>query len=382
MELRMLAFALLPGWPRRTIRAPSRTLSICVGVLLLCAALIPARAAARTPPPHPAPDLSAPARLFAPTSIWNQALSPNAALDRGSGAMAKALAAEAGTEERLGIGPWIETSFGSAPIYEVGPRQPTVRVQLDRGISSLWWNSLQPAFDAVPIPANARPATGSDAEMAVWQPSTNQLWEFFEMRRLGDGWHAAWGGAMQDVSDNPGYYTTGAWPGALPVWGATATSLPVAAGVITLAEIKRGPIDHALAIDLPHPRAGVWAWPAQRSDGTGSASNDIPEGAHLRLKASLNIASLGLPPLVQMIATAAQKYGMVVRDQTHHAIGFFIQDPTPTGSNPFYTANNTPSPNGPFQGLWPDQLLRTFPWAAVEVLKMHVSGPGAYSRDG
>jgi hypothetical protein len=147
------------------------------------------------------------------------------------------------------------------------------------------------------------------------------------------------------------------------------TSLPAAAGTITLDEIRRGSIDHALAIDLPYPRAGVWAWPAQRSDGTGTHPNAIPEGAHLRLDPALNLAALHLPPLVLMMARAAQRYGMIVRDQTHHAIGFFIEDPTPTGAHPFY-ANGRPRLDGPFHGLWPDQLMRSFPWSAVQVLNM------------
>ena len=81
--------------------------------------------------------------------------------------------------------------------------------------------SLQSAFDAVPIPANAQPAAGSDAEMTIWQPSTDKLWEFFQMQKEADGWHAAWGGAIDNVSQSPGYYTPTRGParsrsGALP----------------------------------------------------------------------------------------------------------------------------------------------------------------------
>ena len=87
---------------------------------------------------------------------------------------------------------------------------------------------------------NAQPAANSDAEMTIWQPSTNKLWEFFHTTKDADGWHAAWGGAIDNVSRSPGYYTSESWPGALPVWGATATSLPAAAGVITLRRYPAG----------------------------------------------------------------------------------------------------------------------------------------------
>ena len=155
-----------------------------------------------------------------------------------------------------------------------------------------WRASLQRAFAAVPIPAGAKPASGSDAHMTVWQPATDRLWEFFHMRLESDGWHAAWGGAIDDVSASPGYYTTSSWPGALPQWGATATSLPVAGGLMTLRELRAGVINHALAIALPAPRAGVFALPAERSDGTGGP-NTIPGGC----TASAGSAARPQPPL-------------------------------------------------------------------------------------
>ena len=168
--------------------------------------------------------------------------------------MVSGLGAEVAREEGLGIGPWISTD---AKIYVVGPHQPTVLVRLDDPTPS-WRAALQAAFTAVPIPPGAQPGSDSDAEMTVWQPSSDKLWEFFQMRRLSDGWHAAWGGAIKHVSQNPGYYDATAWPGASTSWGATASSLPDAAGVITLADIKEGAINHALAVNLPtHARAST-----------------------------------------------------------------------------------------------------------------------------
>jgi hypothetical protein len=320
---------------------------------------------ARSPSPPPTAPTQ---RLFAPNSIWNSELLADARIDPASGRMIASLGREVSSEVSDHTGPDIGTA-GTTTFYRVGPDQPTVRVMLSNPTLS-WRASLQGAFNAVPIPSDAQPAAGSDAEMTIWQPSTNKLWEFFQMHKQADGWHAAWGGAIQNVSQSPGYYTSSSWPGALPVWGATATSLPAAAGVITLQDIHRGQIDHALALELPYPRAGVWTWPAQRSDGTGTDPNAIPEGAHLRLDPSLNLAALHLPPLTMMIAQAAQKYGMVVRDQTHAAIGLFAESPISLGTNPYYTSG-APSRNGPFEGQWPSALLATFPWSNLHVLALH-----------
>ena len=306
------------------------------------------------------------ARLFAPTSIWNSPIPVDAQIDPSSPALVSALDSDVSSELRSGIGPWIATTEASTPIYIVGSDQPDVRVRLDDPTLS-WRVALQRAFEAVPIPSDARPAAGQDAVMTVWQPSTDRLWEFFDMRRDPDGWHAAWGGAIQNVSRSPGYYTTSSWPGALTVWGATATSLPSAAGVITLADLRAGVIDHALSVALPAPRARVYAWPAERSDGTGGADT-IPEGARLRLDPNLDLNSLHLPPFTRMISEAAQRYGIIVVNQTHEGISFSAEDPSQYGGNKLYYGAH-----GFFDGMTPLQLLARFPWSHLQVLKLQLS---------
>jgi hypothetical protein len=148
----------------------------------------------------------------------------------------------------------------------------------------------------------------------------------------------------------------------------------MAAGVITMTDIEQGQINHALAVNLPYPCQTIYSWPAQRTDGAGTASDCIPEGAHLRLDPTLNIPSLHLPKLVQMMAQAAQTYGIYVRDQTKWAIGFWIQTPASAGTTTAFYANGEPTASGPFQGKWPNQLLSYFPWGSLQVLQM--SGPG------
>ena len=306
--------------------------------------------------------------LFAANSVWNAPLSPGAPIDPSSPAMVKKLVEEVDEEQRSLYGPYIETASDSTSIYRVPANQPPVHVKLNE--ATVWWRiSLQAAFGAVPIPPGARPAAGNDAHMTIWQPSTDRLWEFFHARKLADGWHAAWGGAIEHVSQSPGYYTDHSWPGAHSYWGSTASSLPVAAGTITIEELQHGSIDHALAIDMPFARKDLYASPAQRTDGSSADSYSLPEGAHLRIDPSLNIASLHLPPVVQTMAIAAQRYGMIVRDQTGHAVGFFAEDPTPTGANPYPAL---------FGYAEPTELLAGFPWRHVEVIRMDAhqgSGP-------
>lgn len=50
-------------------------------------------------------------------------------------------------------------------------------------------------------------------------------------------------------------------------WGASASSLPEAAGLVRIKELRTGRIEHALAFDIGSPCAKVFVWPAQRTDG-------------------------------------------------------------------------------------------------------------------
>jgi hypothetical protein len=298
-------------------------------------------------------------RLFAPNSVWNAPLTSGAAIDPSSSAMINWLDRQVYAEFAQGPTPDIETATDSTPIYQVPRNQPTVRVTLENTAS--WGRTLAEAFRSVPIPRGAVAASGSDAHLTIWQPSTDRLWELWEAHRSSSGWQAAWGGAIEHVSSSPGYYTSTSWPGARSYWGSTATSLPVAAGTMLISELEAGSIHHALAIALPAARAGVYAWPAQRTDGTDTDPDSIPEGAHLRLDPRLDIARLHLPPVLEAIALAAQRYGLIVRDKSGEAVAFYAQAPS-GGTNPYSRIFAVP----------PYDLLKRFPWAHLEVLRMHL----------
>lgn len=332
---------------------------LLAAVLALGAAEAPAAAAHRRHARHARHRRG---RFFAPTSIWNQPLPGNAPLDPSSPQLVASLDADVNSEIAGKWGPWLSYYAYSTPIYTVPKTEPRVRVRLDQRNAA-----LQRAFSHVPLPADARPADGSDAQLTVWQPSTDRLWEFWKLSLQADGWHASWGGAMRHASRNPGYFSTHAWPGAQPRWGASGSSLPLVAGLITLHDLAQGRIDHALAIAVPHVRAGVWSWPAQRSDGDSPSPDTLPEGARLRLDPRLNLDALNLPPLTRMLARAAQTYGIVVRD-TSSVVGFFGQDPMPSHSNAY-----TRWLGGQF--TW--QPLAQFPWDRLVVLQMRLSArPG------
>jgi hypothetical protein len=323
------------------------------------------RTAARHPAPATAPTTSAatsPAprapRLFAPDSVWDAPLPANAPLDPANATLVRTLRATVAQNMAAGWGPWIATTQTTS-LYTVPADQPTVRVALD---PASWKADLQKTFDAVPIPANAKPGVGPDAHMTIWQPATDRLWEMWLARRAPDGWHATFGGAMANVSSSRGYFDTSSWPGlSQPWWGATATSLPAIAGTMMISELKAGVIPHALAIAIPTARAKTYSLPAQRTDGTSTDPRSIPEGARFRLDPTLDLTKLNLPPMTRAMAVAAQRYGLIVRDVTHHAVSLFAENPAPSGTNPYPALYGSP---------YPTAVMKAFPWSRLQLVKM------------
>ena len=297
---------------------------------------------------------------FATTSFWNAPLGADAAPTPSSALFVQALLAEIQREQAAGTGPTIALDASSTPVYRAQRDQATARVRLDGNLAGA--SALTRAFAAVPIPAGAKPSARPARQLAIWQPSTDKVWELSGAEKRSDGWHAEWGGAIREASKSRGLYTGAAWPGATRNWGAGPSSLPLIGGTILLSDLEAGRIDHALAVGLPAVRAGRFAWPAQRTNGTGPLGS-LPAGAHLRLDPALDLDTLQLPKLARMVAVAAQRYGLVVREQTDGAVSLFGENPAQYTDDPYERH---------LQGRSPQRLLADFPWDRLQVLRMQI----------
>ena len=286
---------------------------------------------------------------FAVDSIWNRALPTTAAVAPDSPALVAQLMGELRSD-----GAWIDTYKYSVPVYTVGPGQAKVPVILDTSGPGSADELASTLRSGVPIPAGATAAPGTDEHMVVLQPATNTMWEFWHMHKVGGGWHASWGGKMTDVSSNPGYFTNP------PDWGATATSIPLLAGLMRIRELESGHIDHALALAIPKASA-AHVLPAQRSDGYDHSAGGIPEGTRFRIKPGVDVSALHLPRLTLMMARAVQRYGMIVRDQSG-AVTFYGEQATAGVADPYY------GKRGLFEGKDPAEILQGFPWQDLEVV--------------
>ena len=215
----------------------------------------------------------------------------------------------------------------------------------------------------VPIPKDAVVAPGTDKNLTIWSPSSDQLWEFWVTEKTATGWRACWGGRMDNVSKNPGYFADG--------FGTTATGLSHAGGMVSIEEVRAGRIDHAISLNVVEAAAWhVFSWPAQRSDGYDpNGTNTIPEGTRFRLDPSINVDALALHPIAKMIAKAAQEYGFIIQDKGGAVAvvaetGYSAQ--VATGSNPWETLR---------AGAPAHEVLAGFPWDRLQALPFDYGKP-------
>jgi hypothetical protein len=291
---------------------------------------------------------------FGPNSWRNKPLAPNATLAPNSVTLATEL-------QRLvdHYGTYVNTKAFSVPVYVVPEAQETVRVTPTRNIPD-----LATQWEKVPLPTNARPADGTDRQMVVWRPSTDEYWDFQGLFKdaLGN-WKGYYGGWLPSLSTNPGHWTHP--PGTK--WGGSGTSIPYLAGVQRIAELQRGTIDHGLSMALPEVKMDAFVWPAQRDDGWLTTPESIPEGTRFRLPANLNPDDYPITPYAKMVFRAMQRYGAVVTDANMEenpgddsAVLFYAEDPMPSGKDP-YT-------NGIFGDKGAYELFANFPWHLVQVV--------------
>ena len=334
--------------PAGTARRRPRWWLIAIELIVVAVVALVVIVSVGSSPSHKRPT-AATQRPFAADSVWNAPVPATAPLAPQLSAYVQELEHQAEASE-----PWINTSSYSIPVYTVGRDQGRVPVRLDQSDPGSVDELAKDFAAGVPIPSGARAAKGTDESMVVWQPSTNTLWEFWRMHTVDGKWHAKWGGKMSDVSGSPGYYADPS------DWGGSATSLSVLGGLMRISELKAGHIDHALALAIPAAAFNKFVYPAQRDDGYDKSPNAIPRGTRFRINPKLDIKALHLPLATQIMAEAAQKYGIIVRDQAG-ALAFYGEPPT-GGTNPYA------GPHGLFDGLAPNELLKHFPWSQLQAV--------------
>jgi hypothetical protein len=201
----------------------------------------------------------------------------------------------------------------SIPVYWVDQTAPLAGVQVTLAAGQ----GFQTNPTSVPIPVGAAPAEGTDKHLAIIDRRTHEEWGFWDATHTGG---TSWTCSVCATADLNG---TGVRPpkdGNQAWWmshGARACGFPLAAGLITVEEMRAGKIEHALVIAYPHIRSHWYVSPASTAQVTTDRAlptRGIPCGGHLQLNPSLNLDTLSLSPSGKILARALQQYGAYVGD--------------------------------------------------------------------
>ena len=308
-------------------------------------------------PTVPTTEIGSPAgSVFGPRSIFRQELE-GAPLHPQSEAMVADLTRQL---QRSNGGAALNVRDYTSSFYRAVPSTPRTEVVFDdcqdkgRRPTILFDEEFGAPFVSVPIPAGAQPSTGTDQELSVWAPHTDQLWELWKAHEEPDGWHACWGGRIDHVSTSPGYFP--------PPTGATATGLAGVGCMIGIAEAQAGSIDHAVCLAIPEP-AAYFVPPARRGDGRSTREAAVPEGSRLRLDPALDVRALGLSPIATMIAEAAQTYGFILKDG---AKAVAVQGES---AAPYVQRDGTDPWAQILRGQRPFRAMAGFPWHRLQVVQ-------------
>lgn len=140
------------------------------------------------------------------------------------------------------------------------------------------------AVSQLDIPADEDPVPENDGWFTVTDRSKGIAYDLWRARRAADGSSISYQFLRQWDLNGPGFLA----PNTVSARG---SGLPLFGGLITLADIRAGKIEHALAMSVPGPAAQNYVQPASVTDGNGPFDS-LPEGARIRLKRSVSINRL------------------------------------------------------------------------------------------
>jgi hypothetical protein len=186
---------------------------------------------------------------------------------------------------------------GGMPWQTVPGSQPKVPMTIDA--------IAQSDPGPYPFPPDARieggANSGGDMHVLVLDTGECKLYETFYSQYVGPGWHVS-SGAIFDLSSNalrPDGWTS-----------ADAAGLPILPGLVKLAEVQAGVIQHAIRFTVSKTQE-AYIHPATHAAGTNDATLP-PMGLRVRLKASFDTSAYSGP--TKVILTAMQQYGMILAD--------------------------------------------------------------------
>jgi hypothetical protein len=265
----------------------------------------PAHARARPAPTTPD---GAPYRAFSPTSWWNSPVpvdAPHNADQTGILNYLRTAPDNAGGCLRLAgshQNPW------GQPVYWALPGDPQYSVSVAAG-------HRPPELSTLRIPLGAEPAHNSDGSMSVYDLDRGYVVLLTDAHYDAptDRWSAS-GATVTYLASNGLDRRTGLSDD--PRNYGSHRGNNGADSVVRLDEVRNGAVEHVLKVSSGPELSPQWGFPMTGSDGDGPVDDPAvpPEGLRLRIKPSVDLASLDLDPQALVIAKALQTYGMYLGD--------------------------------------------------------------------
>ncbi len=307
--------------------------------------------------------------LFGTTSPWNSPIASSAQVDSNSNTMIQNLQLAFTNVRSFAVNTTLEGY--AVPIYYADSTTGKTRVSDTTG----WWD--ESGFAAVPIPVQAQPDPKTDRHMVVWDVPNHMVYEYWHMNKNSDGTWSA--GLAAKFDDRGNGYQTGIWQPSARAYGGS-----LAAGTIRYQEMRDGAINHALSMSYPYTRGDYYARGlandgtvniASHNDNNKDASRinsyNIPEGARLRLKASVDIAQRC------SAKTGASNRACVIIGQALKNYGAYVVD---TGGAPTFYAENLQGKQVSWDGVLQAGDTRPFAATDFEILTLPSSLTASSAR--
>ena len=192
------------------------------------------------------------------------------------------------------------------PIYWAEPTDPEYNLE-----RTGYW--LPPELDELRIPVEARRAVDGDGTMTVYDVDKGYVVALTNASYDGtaDVWSAT-GGTVTYLDSNGLHRRTKRSDDFRN--DGTHMGNNGATWAVSWDQVQTGEIGHVLKIASGPTVARRFIFPLVRSDGTYTGSDPAvpPGGIRLRIKSSVDLDALELPPAAEVIAEALQRYGVYI----------------------------------------------------------------------
>jgi len=293
-------------------------------------------------------------------AFW-EPITSRPAIDPASNALAAVLS-------QPGVGRVLNLQSFAVPVVSWDDRSNPEPLLVTNAGDDRWGRNDLEAVAALRVPAGTAPAAGSDAKLVVVDRARNRVIDLWAVSHQKGTWNSGWGGVYALDGDGtsrwPQYAGHGPYdrPFGLPVSRATGSGISSLAGLLTIDDVRRGWIDHALVFATDRScgpaDTGPFRYPATTTDGNYLGKPCLPEGSRIQLDPAIRLDLIPMGRGERMIGEALQRYGAFNIDNGGSRLGFIATLPT-SSQQAAYTA----------VGLIGDYVsLEHLPWRSVRVL--------------